>query len=208
MLNENKITIMIMSFLFMSGWLFGSYISYNWDTLTIYYTDTIPTKTGAILTKQPDKQPIRQKRNIIEKDRILQAKNKEQSKPIYRNSSRIKQQHLETLWIQSELASTIIDTCNSTARDPDHCIKSTIGTSTSESSLFKHCYQNNCFWLLNKGKVISYTSIQENIKDWIYRYNKYRYNNHTWRDWLIRSRYCQSECKTWAYNFDSAVSKL
>jgi hypothetical protein len=111
------------------------------------------------------------------------------------------------LGIDYEIAEHLLYICTTTARDRNHCIQSALGVATSESSLFKRCYRNNCFWLMKWWQVMWYDSIKHNISDWIERYNKYRYKLDAY--WFMnKAKYCQSECKYRIGNFLSTVNKL
>lgn len=79
----------------------------------------------------------------------------------------------------------------SIARSQKHCINLLLGISKAESSIFKRCYNYNCFWIKPAWTIKSYSSYDESIKDWVRRYNKYWYRNNNAQD-MLNSNYCVS----------------
>lgn len=119
------------------------------------------------------------------------------------------------IWVDTWTSDFITWKCFDTAINPKHCVKSVVWISTSESSLFKRCKDNNCMWLKPSWELKWYYTLNLALDDWINRYNKYRYKNDSGKDWIIRSHYCKWDCSDlsdWWSNrtraFDWAVNKL
>lgn len=125
--------------------------------------------------------------------------------------------------VESWTAEFIAWKCYWTAKDPKNCVKWVIWISTSESSLFKRCYMNNCFGIKPAWKIAWYDTLNLWIDDRVNRYNKNWYNNRTPDDYILRSHYCRSRdlewnivpwwCEdlvngNWKRSFNSAISNL
>lgn len=106
------------------------------------------------------------------------------------------------------ITDSIIWSC-SIARNQSKCINMMLGISKAESSIFRNCYNYNCFGIKPSGNIQSYTSYDESIKDWVRRYNLYRYNNDNAEEMLRRSHYCKGECENiwsnWRRSVDSFI---
>ena len=106
------------------------------------------------------------------------------------------------------LAEAIVIWCQNHSEDVDTCIKNVYWVATAESSLFKNVgSSNNAFWLMYKGKLRRFTSIEEWV---IQRIKLYEKNNRqarglSWQRWLD-GKYCASECKYRISNYNSGIA--
>lgn len=119
------------------------------------------------------------------------------------------------MWVEKDTADFIAWKCYSTAKSPKNCVKSVMGVSMSESSLFAHCSNNNCMWIKPWGKLKWFDTLKIALDDRITRYNKNWFNNDSATDWIKRSKYCIWDCSelsdwwsNWTVHFNSAVKKL
>lgn len=117
--------------------------------------------------------------------------------------------YVKTNWVvkKESISRHIIRACW-VEKNKNHCIGTTIWYAWSESSMFKTCKKNNCFWMREKVKnkdwtyyyrVISFKSVNQWIDYFIKNYyKKYLSNIKTSKD-AINSWYCSWECsKEWS----------
>lgn len=93
--------------------------------------------------------------------------------------------------------------------DYKQCIKSIVGVSNAESTLFTKWMSptNNWLGLMYKWKKRKFSSVEESIQFWVSLYKKNNWGKRvTGQDWV--GTYCMSECKYRAKNYSSAVKKL
>lgn len=120
-------------------------------------------------------------------------------------------------WFDKVAAKSLINHCKATAKDPVNCIRVGSFTLWAESSMGNRCYNNNCVWM-NDGWV-AYKSIDDGIKAWVGKYNKFWYNQKHprsfYRDDGIKpvTRYCMGikkdgVCKEWYKNAMKVYTSL
>lgn len=137
----------------------------------------------------------------------------------------IRNQIINNLWVDYDTAEFTVYKCYSTAINPKHCIEMTYCVSSSESSIFKRCSNNNCMWIKPQWQLAWYPTLIFALDIWIDKYNKYWFNN-TPKEMITKSHYCRSRdsqwniipwwCEDfsigweshWTINCKSAISKL
>ena len=134
-------------------------------------------------------------------------KEPKQTKRIQSSIDTIKQNAINHLGINPRYVEAIYNGCRY-AVDMSHCMKYAIAVSVAESSWFTRCYLNNCYWIMQNGSVRRYDTIDENIADWVDRYNTWWWTNNTPQQWLTRSKYCTSGCEHRVSNVSFALDKL
>lgn len=114
--------------------------------------------------------------------------------------------------IDLQLARSIEKLCKENTTDTNLCVKHIIWVSSAESSVFKRCSHNNCFWLMRCWKqwcsLRRYNSIAESIEDRLKVYNKNERQRRTTGQMWLNWKYCASACTYWIQNYNSAISKL
>lgn len=107
---------------------------------------------------------------------------------------------LVKLGIWKHIAEPLVSECKKTAQDPVNCIKIWSFLVANESSWGKNCYSNNCYGVKYKGKLKSYSSYAEWVKDWVSRYNRFWFNQRNPSSfysnspsWNPKTHYCMSE---------------
>ena len=148
------------------------------------------------------------KRVELEKKTQQVQQNIEKHRPnIQRDIGAIKQNAMNRLGISERYVVAVYNNCRY-ANDMSHCMKYAIAVSVAESSWFTRCYLNNCYWIMQNGSVRRYDTIDENIADWVDRYNTWWWTNNTPQQWLSRSKYCTSGCEHRVKNVSFALDKL
>lgn len=128
-----------------------------------------------------------------------------------------KYNNLINIWFNKEFAKSLINECKLLWNNPVNCIKIWSFIAWAESSMWNRCYRYNCVWM-NDGAV-GYKSINEWVKAWVWKYNKYWYKQKTpksfYRDDGIPpvTRYCMGKkkdwvCKEWTKNSWATYKKL
>lgn len=112
---------------------------------------------------------------------------------------------IQEVWISSWIATHIAWECYKTTEDPKLCIKNVLGVASAESSIFQHCYVNNCFWRMIKWDSGYYLKPYSTIIEWVSeRVALYQKNMWFVRDepkrW-IKGKYCTSGCENRVRNF-------
>lgn len=114
--------------------------------------------------------------------------------------------------IDQTFAKQLIESCEAKTENANLCLKHIIGVTSAESSVFKRCKYNNCFWLMKCDKwgctLRRFNSKIEAVNGWLDNYNKRnRSQRVTGQKWL-NGKYCASACTYWVSNYNSAISKL
>ena len=117
---------------------------------------------------------------------------------------------METYWLKLEERKYIGSRCWEMP-DPFHCKAMITHTCNQET----HCWymwvwlRNNLFWMYDSLTHIfpSYNTRMDSIKQWLDKYEKYRYKN-SCRQMLTRSNYCYSWCNDWVPNCEYIFNKF
>jgi len=118
---------------------------------------------------------------------------------------------MRQLWFTDYQSKLVINKCKKFEKlwmkwGVENCVIAVAWIAIAESGWFKHCYQGQCMWV----KVFGFSSLSDNLDDWLKRYTKYWY---TWRwkwwasffyslNWKPSlSRYCTEEQSSWMKRF-------
>jgi len=115
------------------------------------------------------------------------------------------------LGLNKDKAIHIAKECN-WSKDRSHCYKFAVWIAKAESSLFKRCSQNNCYWIMHRPnwwhrRLLPYITKEEGISDRVMRYKKFR----QWRmttDVRLARKYCAEHCEHRANNVNYAIKKM
>ncbi len=98
-------------------------------------------------------------------------------------------------WMNYDIAKYLINKCKETAKDARKCVIHASMISKAESNMGRDAVNGNMFWI-----TWYKWTLKGAIDTWVWKYNKYWYNNTKPSDYyktsnshLPRSRYCMSE---------------
>ena len=111
---------------------------------------------------------------------------------------------LESVWIISEIAESLVTNCKALADNPVRCIKIWAFIVVNESSWGKSCKKSNkynCFWLSVKE---NYKSYNDWVLHFVGKYNRFWLNQTNPNsfysnspDWKPVTKFCLSESSSW-----------